>query len=61
MANQVLSENLQIPPTIHVHQGERIFVYVRQDLDFSSLYPDPLDEALREIQHERKGAQARKR
>ncbi|KEQ04775.1 type IV secretion system protein VirB10 [Pseudorhizobium pelagicum] len=61
MANQVLSENLQIPPTIHVHQGERIFVYVRQDLDFSSLYPDPLDEALREIQHERKRAQARRR
>lgn len=53
MANQALGENLQIPPTIHVQQGERIFVYVRQDLDFSSLYPDPLEEALKEIRHER--------
>ena len=36
MANQALGENLRIPPTISVSQGERIFVYVRQDLDFSA-------------------------
>jgi type IV secretion system protein VirB10 len=53
MANQVLGENLRIPPTISVHQGERIFVYVRQDLDFSAMYPDPVEEALEEIKHER--------
>ncbi|NTF10655.1 TrbI/VirB10 family protein [Agrobacterium rubi] len=53
MANQALAENLKIPPTISVHQGERIFVYVRQDLDFSALYPDPVEEALKEIKHER--------
>ncbi|PWE53686.1 conjugal transfer protein TrbI [Metarhizobium album] len=53
MANQALSENLKIPPTISVHQGERIFVYVRQDLDFSAMYPDPVEEALKEIKHER--------
>ncbi len=53
MANQALSENLRIPPTISVHQGERIFVYVRQDLDFSAMYPDPVEEALKEIKHER--------
>jgi len=53
MANKALSENLRIPPTISVHQGERIFVYVRQDLDFSAMYPDPVDEALKEIKHER--------
>jgi type IV secretion system protein VirB10 len=53
MANQALAENLKIPPTISVHQGERIFVYVRQDLDFSAMYPDPVEEALKEIQHER--------
>ncbi|MBB3545300.1 type IV secretion system protein VirB10 [Rhizobium sp. BK399] len=53
MANQALSENLKIPPTISVHQGERIFVYVRQDLDFSAMYPDPVQEALKEIKHER--------
>lgn len=54
MANQVLRENLQIPPTISVPQGERIFVYVRQDLDFSALYDDPVDEAMREILSERR-------
>lgn len=53
MANQALSENLRIPPTISVNQGERIFVYVRQDLDFSALYDDPVTEALKEIRRER--------
>lgn len=53
MANQALAENLKIPPTIRVQQGERIFVYVRQDLDFSAMYPDPVEEALQEIKHER--------
>lgn len=53
MANQALSENLRIPPTISVNQGERIFVYVRQDLNFSAMYPDPVEEALKEIKHER--------
>jgi len=55
MANTVLSENLRIPPTISVSQGERIFVYVRQDLDFSAIYDDPVTEAMREIQRERRG------
>ncbi len=54
MANQTLGENLHIPPTVSVHQGERIFVYVRQDLDFSSVYPDPIQDALREIKNERR-------
>lgn len=53
MANQALSDSLKIPPTISVAQGERIFVFVRQDLDFSALYDDPLSEALKEIRHER--------
>ncbi|MGX5851045.1 type IV secretion system protein VirB10 [Mesorhizobium sp. PL10] len=55
MANQALGDSLRIPPTISVSQGERIFVYVRQDLDFSSLYEDPVTEALKEIRHERRG------
>jgi type IV secretion system protein VirB10 len=55
MANQALSENLRIPPTISVSQGERIFVYVRQDLDFSAMYDDPVTEAMKEIQSERSG------
>lgn len=53
MANQALGETVKIPPTINVGQGERIFVYVRQDLDFSQMYPDPVEEALKEIKHER--------
>ncbi|NRQ18891.1 type IV secretion system protein VirB10 [Ensifer sesbaniae] len=55
MANTVLSENLRIPPTISVSQGERIFVYVRQDLDFSAMYDDPVTEAMKEIRRERRG------
>jgi type IV secretion system protein VirB10 len=53
MANQALGDSLRIPPTISVGQGERIFVFVRQDLDFSALYEDPVDEALKEIRRER--------
>ncbi|MCW1413393.1 type IV secretion system protein VirB10 [Rhizobium sp. 1AS11] len=55
MANTVLGENLRIPPTISVSQGERIFVYVRQDLDFSAMYDDPVTEAMKEIQREPRG------
>ena len=55
MANTVLAENLRIPPTISVPQGERIFVYVRQDLDFSAMYDDPVTEAMKEIKRERYG------
>ncbi len=53
MANQALGDSLRIPPTISVSQGERIFVFVRQDLDFSTMYEDPVTEALREIRRER--------
>lgn len=53
MANQALGDSLRIPPTISVSQGARIFVFVRQDLDFSAMYEDPVTEALREIRRER--------
>ncbi len=53
MANQALEDSLRIPPTISVSQGERIFVFVRQDLDFSAIYEDPVTEALEEIRRER--------
>jgi len=53
MANQALGDSLRIPPTVTVSQGERIFVFVRQDLDFSAMYEDPVTEALREIRRER--------
>ena len=53
MANQALGDSLRIPPTISVSQGERIFVFVRQDLDFSAMYEDPITEALKDIRRER--------
>ncbi|MBX9462800.1 MAG: type IV secretion system protein VirB10 [Aquamicrobium sp.] len=53
MANEALNDSLRIPPTISVNQGERIFVFVRHDLDFSAQYEDPVTEALREIHRER--------
>ena len=51
MANQALKDQINIPPTIHVDQGTQIIVFVRRDLDFSSLYPDPVKEALYELRH----------
>ncbi|WP_137114071.1 type IV secretion system protein VirB10 [Mesorhizobium sp. GR13] len=54
MANQALGDSLRIPPTISVSQGARIFVFVRQDLDFSAMYENPVTEALREIRRERR-------
>ncbi|KQZ95891.1 conjugal transfer protein TrbI [Mesorhizobium sp. Root157] len=53
MANQTLGDSLKVPPTIRVSQGERLFVFVRQDLDFSALYDDPVTEALKDIRRER--------
>ncbi len=49
MANIALKDSINIPPTVHVDQGTEIMVFVRKDLDFSSLYPDPVKEALNEL------------
>ncbi len=54
MAEKSLGKTLGIPPTISVDQGTRIFIFVRQDLDFSALYDDPVTEAMKEIQRERR-------
>ena len=54
IAQEALRDSLAIPPTIHLDQGSRVIVFVRRDLDFSALYPDPVREALREIQAERR-------
>lgn len=52
LANEALKNSINIPPTIHIDQGTRITVFVRRDLDFSMLYPDPVREALSEIKAE---------
>ncbi|MGO4569454.1 type IV secretion system protein VirB10 [Rhizobium sp. 2YAF20] len=49
MANMALKDSISIPPTIYVDQGTEIMVFVRKDLDFSSLYPDPVKEAVNEL------------
>jgi type IV secretion system protein VirB10 len=54
IAQEALKDSISIPPTIHLDQGSRVIVFVRRDLDFSALYPDPVREALREIQAERR-------
>lgn len=54
MANQALSKNINIPPTISVSRGAPINIFVRQDLDFSAYYPDPVTEAMEEIRRERR-------
>lgn len=53
IAQEALKNSINIPPTIHLDQGTRIIVFVRRDLDFSALYPDPVKEALQELRRER--------
>ena len=51
IASEALKDSINIPPTIYVDQGTSIIVFVRRDLDFSSLYPDPVKEALIALKH----------
>jgi type IV secretion system protein VirB10 len=51
MANEALRSNINVPPTIHVRQGERIIVMVRRDLDFSKLYVDPVLEEYQRLKN----------
>jgi type IV secretion system protein VirB10 len=53
LAQEALRDSINIPPSIYLDQGSRVIVFVRRDLDFSTLYPDPVREALREIRRER--------
>lgn len=57
MADFISSEieaNANLKPTISIDQGERVFVYVRQDLSFAAMYEDPITEAMRQIVSERR-------
>jgi type IV secretion system protein VirB10 len=37
-ASSTLGQTANIPPTVHVKQGERVVVFVNKDLDFSKVY-----------------------
>jgi type IV secretion system protein VirB10 len=51
IAQEALKDSINIPPTVYVDQGTPIMVFVRRDLDFSALYPDPVKEALMVLKH----------
>jgi len=53
IAGEALQNSLHIAPTINVDQGTRIMIFVRRDLDFSSLYPDPVREMVKALKRER--------
>jgi type IV secretion system protein VirB10 len=50
LAQEALRDQIAIPQTVHVDQGARIMIFVRRDLDFSALYPDPVREEMRRLQ-----------
>lgn len=53
IASEALRNSINIAPTINVDQGASIMVFVRRDLDFSSLYPDPVTEMMKELRNGR--------
>ncbi len=53
IASEALRNSINIAPTINVDQGAKIMVFVRRDLDFSSLYPDPVTEMMKELRNGR--------
>ncbi len=44
IANQILQNQINIPPTLHINQGDHVQVMVARDLDFSSVYELALNE-----------------
>ncbi|WP_271898970.1 type IV secretion system protein VirB10 [Candidatus Phyllobacterium onerii] len=49
LAQEALKAQINIPPTITIDQGTPVSIFVRRDLDFSDLYPDPVMQKLKEL------------
>lgn len=49
VAQEALKGTVNIQPTISINQGTPVAIFVKRDLDFSDLYPDPVVEKLREL------------
>ncbi len=53
VAQEMLKNSLNVKPTISINQGTPVAIFVRRDLDFSALYPDPVQERLKELKQGR--------
>ncbi len=53
LAQEAIKSQINIPPTISINQGTPVAIFVRRDLDFSELYPDPVQEKLKELKRGR--------
>ncbi|MRG58238.1 conjugal transfer protein [Phyllobacterium sp. SYP-B3895] len=53
VGQEVLKSTMNIKPTISINQGTPVAIFVRRDLDFSELYPDPVQEKLKELKRGR--------
>ncbi|MGH6859457.1 MAG: type IV secretion system protein VirB10 [Phyllobacterium sp.] len=55
VAQEALKGTVNIQPTITINQGTPVSIFVRRDLDFSDLYPDPVMQKLKELKQGRYG------
>ncbi|MHC1551050.1 type IV secretion system protein VirB10 [Phyllobacterium sp. K27] len=60
VAQEALKGTVNIQPTISINQGTPVAIFVKRDLDFSDLYPDPVMEKLKELRRGRHGARDEK-
>ncbi len=56
VAQEALKGTINIQPTISINQGTAVAIFVKRDLDFSDLYPDPVVEKLKELKRGRHGS-----
>lgn len=57
VAQEALKTTVNIQPTISINQGTPVAIFVKRDLDFSDLYPDPVMEKIKELKRGQAGNQ----